>query len=167
MTPESLHNVHKGEEVWMFSKGPSLDSFDMSRAGKFKVTINEAIDRVADALYAFSWRDDHKDLSIPEGCLHIDGFDWEYTSKIEGHNPMTLPLFFRRSSVELAMSFLIWMGFKTVHMIGVDGKGKYAKGFDWVGADEDQSELDRKREEIKERVSQLADTANIKLKDYS
>jgi hypothetical protein len=167
MTPESLHNIHKGEEVWMFSKGPSLDSFDMSGAGKFRVTINEAIDRVASALYAFSWRDDNRALNIPEGCIHIDGFDWEYTSKIEGHNPMKLPLFFRTGTVELAMSFLIWMGFKTVHMIGVDGKGKYAEGFDWIRKDEDQAEIDRKRRGIKERISQLANTANIKIKDYS
>ena len=33
---------HRGETAWLFGKGPSLDTFDMARAGSLRVCINES-----------------------------------------------------------------------------------------------------------------------------
>ncbi len=47
-------DVHRGEEAWIFGKGPSFDAFDMVNAGPIRCAINDVVAHLPACKYAFA-----------------------------------------------------------------------------------------------------------------
>jgi hypothetical protein len=69
-----LLRSHPGAEAWIFGKGPSLDSFDVTQAGPLRICINESLTVVPSPMYFFA----HDEVPIrrvadrwPDGCRAI------------------------------------------------------------------------------------------------
>lgn len=146
---------HAGETAWIFGKGPSLSTFDFKTAGKLRVAINDVIAHIPDCLYGFAndgvakWRDAYQPGQIlfqPSRCLH------EYDSTQPGavacdvvtykdgsdDYRLALPpaqlaeeLTIRRGTLGSALQILHVMGVRNIHMVGIDGGGQHAEGFEW------------------------------------
>lgn len=63
-----------GSSAWLFGKGPSLDTFDMQRAGNLRICINESLIRVPNPTYFFAH--DEKPIQRvatdwPAGCTGV------------------------------------------------------------------------------------------------
>lgn len=148
-------NRHAGETAWLFGKGPSLSTFDFNTAGPLRAAINDVIAHVPDCTYGFAndgvraWRDCYRPghvLFQPERCMH------EYDTRIPGavdcqvviyqddsdDRRLVIPrdqlaemLTIRRGTLGSALQILHVMGIATVHMVGIDGGGQHAAGYEW------------------------------------
>jgi len=149
-------NRHAGETAWLFGKGPSLSTFDFKTAGPLRVAINDVIDHVPDCLYGFAndgvarWKDCYSDRHIlfqPSRCLHeydstqpgavgcrvVTYADTCDDSRLlwSGVQLATDGLTIRRGTLGSALQILRVMGIRTVHMVGIDGGGEHAPGYEW------------------------------------
>ena len=148
-------NKHAGETAWLFGKGPSLSTFDFKNAGPLRVAINDVVAHVPGCVYGFAndgvgkWADVYTPGQVlfqPSRCLH------EFDSTAAGavacdvvtykdqpdDNRMVLPreelansLAIRRGTLGSALQILHIMGVRSVHMVGIDGGGQHADGYQW------------------------------------
>lgn len=149
-------NRHAGETAWLFGKGPSLSTFDFKTAGRLRVAINDVIAHVPDCLYGFAndgvakWKDAYRQGQVlfqPARCLHeydstqpdavgcrvITFQDNSDDSRLlwDSEKLATEGLTIRRGTLGSALQILKIMGVKAVHMVGIDGGGEHAQGFEW------------------------------------
>ena len=149
-------NRHAGETAWLFGKGPSLSTFDFKTAGKLRCAINDVIAHVPFCLYGFAndgvakWRDAYKPghvLFQPSRCFH----EYDPTSPnavacdvVPFHDTCddtrmlwsrerlaSEGLTIRRGTLGSAIQILHIMGVKAIHLVGIDGGGQHADGFEW------------------------------------
>jgi hypothetical protein len=148
-------NRHTGETAWLFGKGPSLSSFDFKNAGPLRVAINDVAAHVPDCRYCFAndgvgkWSDVYKPgqtLFQPVRCMH------EYDSRVPGAVACDVVTFddtqddtrlrlpreqlaelptIRRGTLGSALQILHVMGVRAVYMVGIDGGGTHAPGYEW------------------------------------
>jgi len=148
-------NLHAGETAWLFGKGQSFSQFDFKNAGKIRAAINDVIQYVPDCLYGFAndgvakWSDvykPHHTLFQPLRCLHeydstkpeavnckVVTFhdDSEDRRLLSSREEMAEVMAIRRGTLGSALQILHLMGIKTVHMVGFDGGGHHASGYEW------------------------------------
>lgn len=149
-------NRHAGETAWLFGKGPSLSTFDFKTAGPLRVAINDVIAHIPNCLYGFAndgvakWKDvykPHHTLFQPSRCFHeydptppgavdckvvpfydtCDDPRLGWTAKQLATDGLTI----RRGTLGSALQILKIMGVKAVHMVGIDGGGQHAEGYEW------------------------------------
>jgi hypothetical protein len=166
-----LLDKHKGEEAWLFTKGPSFDDFDMNTAGKLRITINQVCEHVEDALYCVSFWKDGLRFNLPEGCSLLNGSDVNGKSvasrpqkSSDTFIPKKIPLFFQYSTMSLAMSYIAYMGIKAVHLIGCDPGEGYAPRFGHCRPLEPDEIL--VQEQTRNLIIDMASKADITLYDY-
>jgi hypothetical protein len=146
-------NRHAGREAWLFGKGPSLSGFNFSDAGEIRCAINDATAHVPGVKYCFAndgvalWADVYtagQTLFQPARCLG------EYDSMLAGavacdvvayddthddhrlllsRDHLAQLLTIRRGTLGSALQILHIMGIKTVHLVGIDGGGQHAEGY--------------------------------------
>ena len=163
-----LKDIHKGEEAWLFGKGPSFDLFDKSEATGIKATINEALYFIDSVDYAFTWHVDDKNLKVEGKTQLIDGKRSFSISDIDAWSPHRKATFIKHGTGELAVSYLIWMGIGKLNFVGMDGTGEYSKDFVWTqpeGIDADKSDIIRA--EIKDRMFKMLNIAGVEYIDHS
>lgn len=148
-------NRHAGETAWLFGKGPSLATFDFNTAGPLRAAINDVIAHVPNCVYGFAndgvkrWRDCYQKgqtLFQPVRCLHEfdstqpgavacdvviyqDGYG--DTRLLSPRETLAQELAIRRGTLGSALQILHVMGVSAVHMVGIDGGGKRADGYQW------------------------------------
>lgn len=155
-TLQNFIGKHSGQTAWLFGKGPSLSTFDFKTAGKLRFAINDVIRHIPDCLYGFAndgvakWYDAYKPGQVlfqPARCMH------EYDSTQPGavacevvtylddsddrrltYTPERLAeiLTIRRGTLGSALQILHVMGIQNVHLVGIDGGGQHAPGFEWA-----------------------------------
>jgi hypothetical protein len=166
-----LLDKHKGEEAWLFTKGPSFDDFDMDTAGRLRVGVNQSCQYIKDVSYCVTFWADGLQFILPDGCRLLNGKD-EMGRNVASRphkssdtfEPKTLPLFFQYSTMSLAMSYLAWMGVKAVHLIGCDPAQGYAKPFGAQRSlNEDETLVQKQTRNL---VIDMANIAGITLYDY-
>ena len=140
--------------AWVFGKGPSLDGFDMDRAGPLRICINEAISVVPCASFFFAhdevpiqraaeiWDAECKAVLQPKRAEHAIrcGIPREsiftYEKKRGDQSVLQWPsdeiakqssLYGQSGTVHSAIHFCKLLGVISVFMIGFDGGGGYAK----------------------------------------
>ena len=148
-------NRHAGQTAWLFGKGPSLSTFDFKTAGPLRVAINDVIAHVPDCKYGFAndgvakWSDVYQPgqtLFQPLRCMG------EYDTRIAGavacdvvtysdtQNDLRLALpreqiaelpTIRRGTLGSALQILHVMGVRSVYLVGIDGGGTHADGYEW------------------------------------
>lgn len=148
-------NRHSGETAWLFGKGPSLSTFDFKKAGPLRAAINDVIAHIPECTYGFAndgvkpWKDAYRKgqtLFQPERCMG------EYDSRIPGsvacdvvtykdfHDDERMSLSrhdlaelaaIRRGTLGSALQILHVMGVRAVHLVGIDGGGTHAPGYEW------------------------------------
>lgn len=148
----SFLNRHSGETAWVFGKGPSLQGFDFSKAGKIRLAINDVIQRVPSCLYGVScdsaerWVDVYKAGQVlfqprriarefdPRGkaacevCFFNESPEPARIS--EGRESIAESLAVLRGSLGAALQILHVMGIAKVICVGIDGGNSHAPG-DW------------------------------------
>lgn len=148
-------NRHSGETAWLFGKGPSLSTFDFKTAGPLRAAINDVIAHVPDCKYGFAndgvaaWRDTYQrgqTLFQPARCL--SEFDSTASGAVacdvvayeDTHSDIRLGMgrealaelpTIRRGTLGSALQILHVMGVSEIYMVGFDGGGEHAPGFDW------------------------------------
>jgi hypothetical protein len=160
-----LHNKHKGEEAWLFGKGPSFEKYSTLKPKGVIASINESCCHVKDLDYTFCWYADKKVLK-PESGIVIDGSRGFNTREFNEYSPKKKAIFIKHGTGELATSYLIWMGVSRINLVGIDGVGKYSKEFKW-GCDKPLEYANKRRLEIKDRMKQMMKMANVDCVDYS
>ena len=159
-----LSEKHKGEQAWLFGKGPSLDAFCMDDAGALRATVNHACLVVPDASYCFSHFEDRQDIDTPDGCLLITGESDNIGSNISEYEEGDL--FMKYSSAELAASYLIACGVSVLHLVGFDPREKYSSHFEWDEGNVLDLEQISIRFMIKNHISHMAALAGVDVYDY-
>ena len=148
-------NRHAGETAWLFGKGPSLSTFDFKTAGPLRVAINDVIAHIPDCKYGFSndgvlrWRDVYQQGQIlfqPARCLgEFDSTNpgavaCEVVTYADTHDDARLAMgqraiaelpTIRRGTLGSALQILHVMGVRAVHLVGIDGGGTHAPGYQW------------------------------------
>jgi hypothetical protein len=147
-------NRHAGETAWLFGKGPSLSTFDFKTAGPLRVAINDVIAHVPNCRYGFAndgvakWRDVYQPgqtLFQPVRCMgeydsRNGGVACEVVTYADTHDDARLSLTreqiaeiptIRRGTLGSALQILHVMGVRSVYMVGIDGGGTHADGFEW------------------------------------
>ena len=178
MTFSSLKSKHRGEEAWVFTKGPSFDDFDISIAGDLVIGINETVEKLPSPLYCVSFWADGTKVNIPDGCVHLNGKDESGRNIVRRPSPQNcvgatanhfvpgeVPLFFQYSTMILAMSYLAYMGVSSVHVIGVDPEEKYSEQFNWGGGDLTEDQL-KVRRQTKNLMIDMAYKAGMEIYDW-
>jgi len=155
---------HKGEQAWLFGKGPSLDAFDMGDAGELRATVNHACYAVPAPVYCFSHFEDRQDIQPPEGCEYITGEGDEIRSDMREYE--VGDLFVKYSSAELAASYLIACGISALHLIGFDPRQRYSSNFDWPSLKVLSLEEISVRFMVKNHISHMAALAGVNVYDY-
>jgi hypothetical protein len=163
----NLKLAHNGSEAWIFGKGPGLDSVDLSRAGRVRILLNEAV-RVAPIVPSSSYWiiTDSRVLpasnTIPDGCLGVfrRNYDngkiapcWpnvvhfyctrELVSTDRDHLSEARELFGYKSSVTAAIHLAWFMGVSRVVLVGFSGRGSYSSLVRNAGARCDDCNLSR------------------------
>lgn len=147
-------NRHAGETAWLFGKGPSLSTFDFKTAGPLRAAINDVIDHVPGCKYGFAndgvrlWHEAYQSGQIlfqPIRCMHeYDSRDGGVACEVVAYQDTSddrrlilsreeiaeLPTV-RRGTLGSALQILHVMGVRSVHMVGFDGGGTHAEGFEW------------------------------------
>jgi hypothetical protein len=127
---------HAGETAWLFGKGPSLSTFDFKTAGKLRFAINDVIaHRAGQTLFQPS-RCLHEYDSTAPSAIACDVVTYPDSSD---DTRLCLPpeqlsaegLTIRRGTLGSALQILHIMGVRNVHMVGIDGGGTHAPGFEW------------------------------------
>jgi hypothetical protein len=155
MTLADFINRHAGQTAWLFGKGPSLSDFDFKTAGPLRVAINDVIAHVPACVYGFAndgvarWAELYKPGQIlfqPLRCLG------EYDSTAPGAvacevvtyddtcndvrlclppDELAQQLTIRKGTLGSALQILHIMGVREVYMVGIDGGGTHAPGYEW------------------------------------
>jgi len=154
---------HKGEEAWLFGKGPSLDSFSMEDAGKLRATVNHACFVVPEPTYCFSCFEDYQEIKPPVGCDYITGEGKRIVGEIKDYS--IGDLFLKYSSAELAASYLISCGIAVLHLIGFDPARKYSSQFTWGNRELSDEDISI-RFMIKNNIQDMAALADVDVYDY-
>ena len=148
-------NRHAGETAWLFGKGPSLSTFDFKNAGQLRFAINDVIAHIPGCTYGFAndgvakWSDVYckgQTLFQPTRCLN------EFDSTAPGavacdvvtyqdtpdDGRLSLPreelatlLTIRRGTLGSALQIMHIMGIRSIHLVGFDGGGRHAEGYQW------------------------------------
>ena len=128
-------NRHAGETAWLFGKGPSLSTFDFSTAGPLRAAINDVTYHVPNCIYGFAndsaraWVDLYqKGQTIFQPTRALEEFnprDCSQCDFVEYPNSYTE----RRGTLCAAIQILHFMGIKTIHLVGIDGRPVHAQGF--------------------------------------
>lgn len=150
-------DIHKGETVWLFGKGPSLDLFDMEEAGELRAAINDVAGFVPGCKYAFSndrinpWIDVYKEgtilftparpfeepilqAKICKTCEHIVYHDYHDDKRLATVTPRQLAeegLSIRKGTIGSAIQILWIMGVTRIVLVGIDGGQAHAKRHTW------------------------------------
>lgn len=149
-------NRHAGETAWLFGKGPSLSTFDFKEAGPLRVAINDVIAHVPDCVYGFAndgvakWADVYRKgqtLFQPSRCLHeydstkpnavacdvVQYYDTCDDTRLAWQREKLANegLTIRRGTLGSALQILFIMGVRSVYMVGIDGGGTHALGYEW------------------------------------
>jgi hypothetical protein len=161
----SLQDKHKGQEAWLFGKGPSFSKYKTLSPSGVIATINQACYHVKDVDYAFTWFADKKDIR-PETGEVIDGSRGHNIRDIEEYSPKKKAIYMYQGTGELAVSYLIWMGVKLINLVGIDGVGKYSEKFEWT-CKKTMEYANRKRLLIKERMKHMMNMAGVECVDHS
>lgn len=144
-------NIHRGETAWMFGKGPSLDSFDMSQAGPLRCAINDVVKEVPGCRYCFAndsvaaWEhvyepghvlftpartinDGFQRPVVPEKPETIVFADIHHDDRLSWSREMLAEhgLTIRRGTLGSALQILHIMGIAEIICVGIDGGGKHA-----------------------------------------
>jgi len=146
-------NIHAGQTAWLFGKGPSLQNFDFKQAGKLRFAINDVIAHIPDCKYGFAndgvakWRDVYQKGQIlfqplramsefdsrKDGAVacdvvaYEDAFD-DSRLLLSREEIADLPTI-RRGTLGSALQILHVMGIRSVYLVGIDGGGTHADGF--------------------------------------
>jgi hypothetical protein len=161
----SLQNRHKGEDAWLFGKGPSFSLYETLNPSGVIATINEVCEKVKDVDYAFTWYADRKEIK-PETGEVIDGSRGHNIRDIKEYSPKKKAVFMYQGTGELAVSYLIWMGVKLINFVGIDAFGKYSAEFDWT-TDKTVEYAEKRRLSIKQRMKHMMDMAGVECVDHS
>lgn len=143
-------NLHAGETAWLFGKGPSLDRFDMRKAGKLRVAINDVVKEVPGCRYGFAndsvapWRHVYRPehvlfqplrvahdihaAQVEVDCERIwypddresDRLGW--SAEQLAHQGLCI----RRGTLGSAGQILYVMGVRQIVCVGIDGGGRHA-----------------------------------------
>lgn len=146
-------NLHAGETAWVFGKGPSLSSFDISTAGPLRVGINDTPAFVPDVRYCFAndgvadWADVYDQGQVlfqPERATHqfdprgkvacsVVTFrdDWEDDLVLQPREKIAECLQVRRGTLGSALQILHVMGVSRVVLVGIDGGNFHADCHQW------------------------------------
>jgi hypothetical protein len=143
---------HRGETAWVFGKGPSLDLFDMSKAGPLRCCINDVITRVPKCLYAFAndrindWIELYNESHILFTPIRTIGDSFLrsmlpdktktviYEDKAGNHllyngkETLAHCLAIRRGTLGSVVQILYIMGVKKIVAVGIDGGNTHASG---------------------------------------
>jgi hypothetical protein len=145
---------HAGQTAWIFGKGPSLQFFDFSSAGKLRFAINDVIAHIPDCQYGFAndgvarWRDAYRPgqtlfqplRAMQEFDSRNGAVDCEVVTYEDTHNQHILSsrvddhaqsLCIRPGTLGSALQIMRIMGIRTIHLVGFDGGGQHAGGFAW------------------------------------
>jgi len=146
---------HKGETAYLFGKGPSLSGYDFGQAGSLRCAINDVIAHVPDCKYGFAndgvekWKDVYKKGQIlfqSKRCLgeydstQLGAVDCEVVTYDDTRNDLRLSLSqreiaelptIRRGTLGSAIQILYVMGVRSIYMVGFDGGGVHADGYNW------------------------------------
>jgi len=146
-------NRHAGREAWLFGKGPSLSKFNFDDAGEIRCAINDVTAHVPDVRYCFAndgvqnWADVYKPGQIlfqPKRCLgeydstkpKAVACDVVAYGDTHDDGRLLLPrdqlaelLTIRRGTLGSALQILHIMGIQRLHLVGIDGGGRHAEGY--------------------------------------
>lgn len=146
-------NLHAGREAWLFGKGPSLSTFDFADAGELRCAINDVAAHVPGVRYCFAcdgvsaWADVYQPgqtLFQPTRCLgefnstRPGAVACDVVTYPDTHDDhrLLLPredlaqlLTIRRGTLGSALQILHIMGVRVVHLVGIDGGGQHAPGY--------------------------------------
>jgi len=153
-TITELLDVHKGEEAWIFGKGPSLDRFDFALAGALRICINESLAIVDSPTYFFAHDEgpiERVASNWPHRCraiLQPVRGDWAVRCGIPMSDVFTYEkrdrdvevldwpaakiaqrarLIGLTGTVHSALHFCRLIGVSSVVFVGMDGRGGYAR----------------------------------------
>ncbi len=146
-------DFEQADQVWIFGKGPSLETHDKSQVGRIKVCINESVQLVENPTFFFA----HDETPIknvandfPENCVAIlepsraefavqcgipaeqiaiyDKHD--LVGEIGKHQSLELiqsgKLIGKTGTVHSAIHFCQCLDAKTIKLVGFEGQGDYA-----------------------------------------
>lgn len=146
---------HAGKTAWLFGKGPGLDHFNFSDAGKLRCAINDVIGSIPHCLYGFAadsvrgWAD----VYCPEHTLFqperaLSAWDSSQPGRVscqlvtyaddwtEGRTQGTREelaecLQVRRGTIGSALQILHIMGVSEVIAVGIDGGNRHSSLAQW------------------------------------
>lgn len=148
-------NRHAGQKAWLFGKGPSLATFDFKTAGPLRAAINDVIAHVPNCIYGFAndgvdrWAELYRPGQIlfqPTRCLgEYDStipraVDCDVVTYDDTCNDIRLCMpreeiakepTIRKGTLGSALQILHVMGVRTVYLVGIDGGGTHAPGYEW------------------------------------
>jgi hypothetical protein len=145
-------DIHKGETAWVFGKGPSLDGFDFSDAGKVRVGINDVVAVVPDCLYGFSndrvvgWLDvyePHHVLFTPKRTADnyeerpdcdVCVFEDHHSTPLDPtRRPLDMAdcLTIREGTLGSVFQVLFVMGIRKLVCVGIDGGNRHSRRAHW------------------------------------
>jgi len=155
------------EEVWLIGKGPSLDTYDWSKAGWFRACINETAFLIPNCTMAFclDYRIHDKFIAaLPENVLvvvkkahlHYHRYPYMLTYETQG-----VDIVQAYATATVAIEILAQLGAKTIHFVGfdsIDNIGGYAQSV--IGI---RGEGTNKHEyqDINKRIYQVLKTIDI------
>ena len=147
-------NLHAGQTAWLFGKGPSLQNYDFKQAGKLRFAINDVIAHIPDCKYGFAndgvakWRDVYHQGQIlfqplraisefdsrngAVNCEVVTYKDFQDDSRLALPREQIAELpTIRRGTLGSALQIMHVMGIVKIYMVGFDGGGDHAQGFEW------------------------------------
>jgi hypothetical protein len=142
---------HEGQTAYLFGKGPSLDAFDMAKAGAIRCAVNDVIGHVPGCVYGFAndsveaWKhlyQEHQVLFHPNRtnsdwftggslpscrvCLFDDDHD-DNRLFLSREALAEFGLAIRSGTIGSAIQIFHIMGIKRVVCVGIDGGQRWAQ----------------------------------------
>lgn len=121
-----LKDKHRGEEAWLFAKGEGLDYFDFNEAGVLRATVNHACHVVPNPTYCFSW---HVAEDTDPCCPFYNGEGEKFVDTVENSDIHNDVFFKKHSSLEVAVSYMIYTGISKLHIVGMNPEHGYSQRF--------------------------------------
>lgn len=151
---DDLLHRHRGEEAWVFGKGPSLDVFQFENSGTLRICVNESLRAVPQPSYFFAhdegpirnvagdWPDGCNAIlqmerailaakcGIPERSIFV--YEKRYCDNaVRDMEPEAIArhgcLYGNSGTMHSAIHFCRLIGATRITMVGFDGSGGYAK----------------------------------------
>lgn len=135
-------------EIWLAGKGPSLDTFDWSKAGKYRVGINEAAFVIPDCYGAIAI--DYYVLDkyltfdkIKDGSIKVFRKQAHVSYDFPNQHLWTCTAFKGYSTASVALDVFSSLGFNIFHLVGFDSISnpssyQYADNVKVFGEDKDR-----------------------------